>query len=658
MLALARSCSLCCFRRSPRARPAPAAARQRHRPRTGRRNPRRPRPARSTSPSSCTPPRLARLLAEPRRRRPADARRMALARGRHRRAAALPGADPPDHRRADELCLRARPCDPRPAQRPGGRERTDRRARQAQLARLHRQGVRPRAGRGFARHPDRRRSATADPRFNEWRRALPRPLASPARFAPTGDRIEVALRASRQRRARRTLFLSRRRRRRRLCRAASLPPRRRHAVASLQAQRRSARPPSPACSRSATAAACRSPPPPARCRRAAASIGDLGANAILLAVLGALLGGLLLNLMPCVFPILALKALHLARSGGDERARAARGARLCGGRDRRHRAARRRLARDPRRRQRGGLGVPAPGPAHDPGPAAARHRHRAQPAARRSSCRSLGGEARPSGSFGTGALAAFVATPCAGPFLGAALGAALLLPAAGSVLVFAALGLGLALPFVLLAFVPALAPPAAQARPVDGPPPALPRHPDGRDRGRPACDAGAAGRGGRRSASGSPPSPRWRCCWCGSDGASGAAGRPGSRRWSRPWPSPSRRRCSSRSVRKPRRACPRAPSRAAKRRWRASLPPGRPVFVYFTADWCLTCKVNEAAAIDRDRGPRRLRARPGSRCWSATGPTATPRSAASSKAAARAGVPLYLWYEPGSGRSPRNCRRS
>ena len=68
----------------------------------------------------------------------------------------------------------------------------------------------------------------------------------------------------------------------------------------------------------------------------------------------------------------------------------------------------------------------------------------------------LGGSARPAGSFGTGALAAFVATPCAGPFLGAALGTALLLPPAGSVLVFAALGLGLALPFLLLAFVPAL----------------------------------------------------------------------------------------------------------------------------------------------------------------------------------------------------------
>ena len=62
----------------------------------------------------------------------------------------------------------------------------------------------------------------------------------------------------------------------------------------------------------------------------------------------------------------------------------------------------------------------------------------------------------PSASFGAGALAAFVATPCAGPFLGVALGAALLLPPVGSVAVFAALGLGLGLPFVLVAFVPAV----------------------------------------------------------------------------------------------------------------------------------------------------------------------------------------------------------
>ena len=34
---------------------------------------------------------------------------------------------------------------------------------------------------------------------------------------------------------------------------------------------------------------------------------------------GAILGGLILNLMPCVFPILSLKALSLARSGGNAR---------------------------------------------------------------------------------------------------------------------------------------------------------------------------------------------------------------------------------------------------------------------------------------------------------------------------------------------------
>jgi thiol:disulfide interchange protein len=33
-----------------------------------------------------------------------------------------------------------------------------------------------------------------------------------------------------------------------------------------------------------------------------------------------LAGGLLLNIMPCVFPILSLKALSLARAGGEERA--------------------------------------------------------------------------------------------------------------------------------------------------------------------------------------------------------------------------------------------------------------------------------------------------------------------------------------------------
>ena len=37
-------------------------------------------------------------------------------------------------------------------------------------------------------------------------------------------------------------------------------------------------------------------------------------------LLAALAGGLLLNIMPCVFPILSLKALALAKAGGDARA--------------------------------------------------------------------------------------------------------------------------------------------------------------------------------------------------------------------------------------------------------------------------------------------------------------------------------------------------
>src|SRR3546814_14186241 len=60
------------------------------------------------------------------------------------------------------------------------------------------------------------------------------------------------------------------------------------------------------------------------------------------------------------------------------------------------------------------------------------------------------------GGFWTGALAAFVATPCSGPLLGAALGATLVLPVWAALPVFGGLGLGLALPFLAIGFIPAL----------------------------------------------------------------------------------------------------------------------------------------------------------------------------------------------------------
>ena len=198
------------------------------------------------------------------------------------------------------------------------------------------------------------------------------------------------------------------------------------------------------------------------------------------ALLGALAGGILLNLMPCVFPILAMKALHLARAGGDERA----------------------ARRDALGYGAGAvIGTAALGGVllllRAGGSAAGWAFQLQDPRTilillllataitlnllRLFELPVLGGEATPAGSVGTGALAAFVATPCSGPFMGAALGAALLLPWWGSIAIFAALGLGLALPFLAVGFVPALRRRLAEARPVDGPLPALSRRADGGD---------------------------------------------------------------------------------------------------------------------------------------------------------------------------------
>jgi len=59
------------------------------------------------------------------------------------------------------------------------------------------------------------------------------------------------------------------------------------------------------------------------------------------------------------------------------------------------------------------------------------------------------------GSFFTGALATVAATPCTAPFMGVAVGFAVTQPWSTALLVFEALGLGLALPYLLLSLVPA-----------------------------------------------------------------------------------------------------------------------------------------------------------------------------------------------------------
>ena len=174
-------------------------------------------------------------------------------------------------------------------------------------------------------------------------------------------------------------------------------------------------------------------------------------------VLGALFGGLLLNIMPCVFPILSLKAIALARAGESEAKARPEGLAYTagvvlacialGGLLLALRAAGEQVGWAFQLQQPGvvvGLLVLAAAiTANFAGlfelPSL-----------------SINGGGEKTGAFMTGLLAAFVATPCTGPFMAAALGAALLLPVPQALLLFALLGLGLALPFLLLGFVPPL----------------------------------------------------------------------------------------------------------------------------------------------------------------------------------------------------------
>jgi thiol:disulfide interchange protein DsbD len=60
-------------------------------------------------------------------------------------------------------------------------------------------------------------------------------------------------------------------------------------------------------------------------------------------------------------------------------------------------------------------------------------------------------------SFLTGVLAVAIASPCTAPFMGASLGLAISLPAAQALAIFAVLGLGMALPYLAASLVPAVA---------------------------------------------------------------------------------------------------------------------------------------------------------------------------------------------------------
>lgn len=74
---------------------------------------------------------------------------------------------------------------------------------------------------------------------------------------------------------------------------------------------------------------------------------------------------------------------------------------------------------------------------------------------------------------------------------------------------------------------------------------------------------------------------------------------------------------------------------------------GQPVFVWFTADWCVTCKVNEQVAIEREE-TRKAFADAGVLTLRADWTQRDETIAAFLAQQGVAGIPLYLWYEPGA----------
>ena len=182
------------------------------------------------------------------------------------------------------------------------------------------------------------------------------------------------------------------------------------------------------------------------------------------AVLGALLGGLILNLMPCVFPVLAIKVMSFTQHANDRRGHrisglaysvgvvtsfVALGALMLG-----LRSAGEQLG--------WGFQLQAP----------------AVVAALAVLFTILGlnlaglfefGKFLPSrvaahqaknpalNAFLSGVLAVAIASPCTAPFMGASLGLALGLPALQALLIFAAIGVGMALPYLAASLIPAVA---------------------------------------------------------------------------------------------------------------------------------------------------------------------------------------------------------
>ena len=267
------------------------------------------------------------------------------------------------------------------------------------------------------------------------------------------------------------------------------------------------------------------------------------------------------------------------------------------------------------------------------------------------------------GSFFTGVLATVVATPCTAPFMGAAMAYALAQPAVELMAVFLALGLGLALPYLALAWWPAL----QRRMPRPGPwmdvlkqALAFPMFAAAiwlvwviaQQAGPMGVLVALAGMGLLALAAwirtvSRHATPRWQ--WTGAGAAlaavvaaaalvptlGGVAGEDvavrsgGSGSTSGPSASADHE--------------PYSPERLAQLRAQ-----GKPVFVNLTASWCITCLVNERVALSTDE-VREAFVREGVTYLKGDWTRQDPRITELLKQHDRSGVPLYLFYPAGTG---------
>jgi len=362
-------------------------------------------------------------------------------------------------------------------------------------------------------------------------------------------------------------------------------------------------------------------------------------------------GGLLLNVMPCVFPILSLKALSLARAGESQAEARTEGLAYTAGVVLACAA----LGAVLLALRAGGAQIGWAFQLQEPLVVAALLLLAVAITANLAGLYEFAvpffaREGAPQGAFATGLLAAFAATPCTGPFMAAAMGAALLLPPLPAMLLFVALGLGLALPFLAIAYVPAL----RRRLPRPGQWMVTFRHWMAVPMGLTAlalvwlasrlggtlfalgCGALAVllvlalALAGRRQRAGRSALALVTGALAVVIGA-GAIALPSSIR------APSSEAAG---------ILPARPfSEQALAEARAA---GRPVFAWFTADWCLTCKVNEQVAIERE-DVRDAFARSGVIVLRGDWTRRDPEITRYLTAQGAAGVPLYVWYPAGNG---------